>query len=98
MRLYGTSGRGHCSLYFGSFLISSIWPGSSTVAPFLMRYSPASSGSSYLTLPRLADGIEPGDHTVSKWLSGAPHGCVNLPTRGDFGSFRSDGAPPHSLP
>src|SRR5262245_6423788 len=59
---------------------------------------PASSWSSYFTAPRLADGIEPGDQTVSRWLSGAPQGCVNLPTRGDFGSFKSESGAGKSLP
>ena len=30
IRATGTNARGHCSLKFGSFLMSSIWPGSST--------------------------------------------------------------------
>src|SRR6516164_5380984 len=59
---------------------------------------PASRGSSYGTGPRFADGDEPGDHTVSRWLSGAPQGCVSLPTRGDFGSFSSDRGAGKSLP
>ena len=34
----------------------------------------------------------PGDQTVSRWLSGAPEGCVNLPTRGESFLPRTDGS------
>ena len=37
MRLYGTTARGHCSLKFGSFLMSRICAGSSIGLPSLMR-------------------------------------------------------------
>src|SRR4051812_41248132 len=43
-------------------------------------------------------GPEPGVQTVSRWLSGAPHGCVTLPTLGDDLLVRSESAEASSAP
>src|SRR3954452_2488933 len=43
-------------------------------------------------------GPEPGVQTVSRWLSGAPHGCVTLPTLGDDLLVRFESAEASSAP
>ena len=88
----GPAARGHCSLYFGSFLMSSIC---ARLVDRLAVLDEVDAGvDRRLVGRRDAVGPGPADQTVSRWLSGAPEGCVTLPTRGDFvlaGRRRSGG-------